>query len=67
MRLSSELEPLSYILQLSPNVSTESFIGTIKVNITWKIATKVIELHAHSELSINETNVKIRLLGTNET
>lgn len=66
-RLSNEIEPLSYILQLHPNVSTSSFVGTIKVNLTWKVESKVIELHAHPELNINETDVKVRLLGTNES
>lgn len=66
-RLSNEIEPLSYVLQLHPNVTTASFIGTIKVNLTWKSDSKVIELHAHAELNINETDVKVRLLATNES
>lgn len=67
LRLSNEIEPLSYILQLYPNISSASFIGTIKINLTWKVESKVIELHAHSELNINETDVKVRLLATNES
>lgn len=66
-RLSNEMEPLSYILELHPNVSSASFIGTIKINVTWKSDAKVIELHAHSELNVNETDVRVRLLGTNES
>lgn len=66
-RLSNEIEPLSYRLDLHPNFESSSFTGTVKMNLTWKIEAKVIELHAHYDLNINESDVKVRLLGTNDS
>lgn len=48
-------------------MKSSSFSGSIKINLTWKNEAKVIELHAHHELEIDETNVKIRRLDENKT
>lgn len=65
-RLPTDIEPLSYILNLYPNLETSTFTGNVKINLTWKAEAKVIELHSHYDLQINETNVRVRLLGVND-
>lgn len=37
----------------------------MKINLTWTAEAKAIELHAHYDLQIDETNVKVRLLSNN--
>lgn len=64
-RLSTDIEPLSYILQLHPDVEASTFTGIVKVNLTWRAESKVIELHTHYDLQIDEANVRVRLLSEN--
>lgn len=61
-RLPTDVTPTSYELKLYPNLEAATFNGSIKINITWKATTKKIELHAHFDLNINETDVRVRLL-----
>lgn len=65
-RLPTDIEPLSYILKLHPNFESSTFTGNVKINLTWKAEAKVIELHSHYDLQINETNVRVRLLSGND-
>lgn len=62
-RLSKEIEPVSYILELHPDMESSSFAGIVKINITWKAETKIIELHSHHDLQIDESKVLVRLLN----
>lgn len=64
-RLPTDIEPLSYILQLHPDVEASTFTGMVKINLTWRAEAKVIELHTHYDLQIDEANVRVRLLGGN--
>lgn len=64
-RLPTDIEPKSYILNLYPDFETSTFTGNIKMNLTWKAEAKVIELHSHYDLQIDETNVRVRLLSGN--
>lgn len=66
-RLPNEIEPLSYILELHPDFASSTFIGKIKINLTWKAEAKVIELHSHYDLQIDENNVKVRLLDGSDS
>lgn len=52
---------------MRPDINSSSFSGSIKINLTWKDESKIIELHAHHELEIDEANVKIRLVDANKT
>lgn len=65
-RLPTEIEPLSYILKLHPNLESSTFTGSIKINLTWKAEAKIIELHSHYDLQIDESNVRVRLLDEND-
>lgn len=64
-RLPTDIEPSSYILQLHPDVEASTFTGIVKINLTWRAEAKVIELHSHYELQIDEANVRVRLLSEN--
>lgn len=61
-RLPTDIVPESVSLDLYPDMATSTFTGKMKVNITWKAETKAIELHAHYDLNIDESNVRVRLL-----
>lgn len=37
------------------------------MNLTWKAETKAIELHAHYDLQIDESSVKVRLLNKKDS
>lgn len=65
-RLSKDIIPLSYILDLRPDFEASSFTGKVKINLTWTAEAKAIELHAHYDLQIDETNVKVRLLNKDD-
>lgn len=62
----TDIEPLSYILDLRPDLESSTFTGKIRMNLTWKAESKIIELHSHYDLQIDETNVKIHLLSGDE-
>lgn len=62
-RLPIDIEPLSYKLELYPDFESSTFTGKIRVNLTWRAEAKVIEMHSHYDLQIDETNVKVRLLS----
>lgn len=62
-RLSTDIEPISYILELHPDLESSSYTGIVKINITWKAETKTIELHSHYDLHIDESKVGVRLLN----
>lgn len=64
-RLPTDIEPLSYILNLHPDFEASTFTGIVKINLTWKAEAKTIELHSHNELQIDESNVRVRLLSGN--
>lgn len=49
-------------MDLRPDIESSTFSGTVKINLTWKAEAKVVELHAHYELEIDEPSVKIKLL-----
>lgn len=62
-RLPTEIEPLSYALELFPDLESSTFTGKVRVNLTWRAEAKVIEMHSHYDLQIDESNVKVRLLS----
>lgn len=64
-RLPTDIEPLSYILNLHPDFETSTFTGIVKINLTWKTEAKAIELHTHYDLQIDQPNVRVRLLSGN--
>lgn len=64
-RLPTDIEPLSYILNLHPDFEESTFTGIVKINLTWRTEGKVIELHTHYDLQIEESNVRVRLLSGN--
>lgn len=64
-RLPTDIEPLSYILNLHPDLEASTFTGNVKINLTWKTEAKAIELHSHYDLQIDESNVRVRLLSGN--
>lgn len=66
-RLPTDIEPLSYILELHPDLESSTFAGIVKINITWKAETKTIELHSRYDLHIDETKVRVRLLNSNDS
>lgn len=61
-RLPIDIEPLSYQLDLRPDLEASTFTGKIRINLLWKAESKIIELHSHYDLQIDETNVKVHLL-----
>lgn len=62
-RLPTDIEPTSYILNLHPDFEASTFTGNVKINLTWRAEAKVIELHTHYDLQIDESNVRVRLLS----
>lgn len=65
-RLPTDIEPLSYILDLRPDFESSTYTGKIRMNLTWKAESKIIELHSHYDLQIDETNVRVQLLNGDE-
>lgn len=65
-RLPTDIEPLSYILDLRPDFESSTFTGKIRMNLTWKAESKIIELHSHYDLQIDENTVQVRRLDGDE-
>ncbi|XP_055377677.1 aminopeptidase N [Condylostylus longicornis] len=61
-RLSKDVIPTSYVVNIRPNLDDGTFMGDIKMNLSWNDETKKISLHAHFDLEINEKDIKIRKL-----
>ncbi|XP_055848207.1 aminopeptidase N [Episyrphus balteatus] len=59
-RLSKDVIPTSYILNLRPNFEESNFAGDIRMNLSWNEDTKKISLHAHYDLNIYEKDIKLR-------
>lgn len=66
-RLSGDIEPTGYIVNLRANIAGSSLIGDVKIGLRLKSETKKIELHAHYDLKINLDTIRVTLLGTNTT
>lgn len=66
-RLSGDIVPTSYALNLRPNIAGSTFNGDVKIGLRWKTDTKKIELHSHYDLKINLDTIKVTLIGTNES
>lgn len=65
-RLPTDIEPLSYVLDLRPDIESSTFTGKIRMNLTWKAESKIIELHSHYDLQIDESTVQVHLLEGDE-
>lgn len=67
VRLPTDFVPLSYILDLRPNVENSTFAGTVKINISCEQQTNKIAFHSHFDMKIVVADIKFRRLKTNET
>lgn len=66
-RLPKIVIPHSYDLDLRPNMQDGSFHGKIKINATVQDKTDRIVLHAHQELQIEMSDIKVTRTGSTET
>lgn len=62
-RLSKDVIPTSYILDIRPNMIDDTFTGIIKMNLSWNDDTKKISLHAHHDLNIEEKDIILRKIN----
>lgn len=58
-RLTREVTPNSYKLELQPFPENGFFKGRIKINITWQETSDQIVLHAHQDLEISNSEVSV--------
>lgn len=56
IRLPLSIEPSHYILRIRPNVTTETFTGSVDIELNIKNTTDFIVLHS-KELNISEVNL----------
>jgi len=64
-RLTKDVIPSSYELNLEPNYAECTFSGLIKMNLFWKKDSKKISFHAHFDLNINDRKIKLQKIDTN--
>lgn len=63
-RLESEVKPLSYILDLNPNMEKSSFTGVVRINLTSTAAVNSISLHSHFDMVINASEIRLKEVET---
>ncbi|KAL7740187.1 hypothetical protein ACLKA6_003893 [Drosophila palustris] len=66
-RLTKDVIPSSYELQLEPNYEECTFSGLIKMNLIWKKDSKKISFHAHFDLNINDRKIKLQKVDSNSS
>lgn len=67
VRLPTDVKPLSYILDLRPDMEKSSFTGTVKINVSCEEQTNKIALHSHFDMLIKMSDIKLKQLKTNES
>ncbi|XP_044570841.1 aminopeptidase M1 isoform X2 [Drosophila ananassae] len=60
-RISKDVTPLSYEIFIETNISIKDFNGMVLMYIKWTTDSKKIYLHTHSDLYIEEKQIKLRL------
>ncbi|XP_037815960.1 aminopeptidase N [Lucilia sericata] len=64
-RLSKDVLPGGYKIDLRPNMKENTFTGSINMNLSWSVPTRKISLHAHFDLEINERSIKLSKISYN--
>ncbi|XP_065370998.1 aminopeptidase N [Calliphora vicina] len=64
-RLSKDVLPGGYKIDLRPNLMENTFTGSINMNLSWSVPTRKISLHAHFDLQINERSIKLAKISWN--
>ncbi|XP_037027645.1 aminopeptidase N [Bradysia coprophila] len=67
VRLPTDFTPLSYVLDLRPNLENSTFSGIVKINMSCEQQTNKIALHSHFDMKIVVADIKIKRLKNNET
>lgn len=63
-RLESEVKPLSYILDLNPNMDKSSFTGVVRINLTSTAVVNSISLHSHFDMVIIASEIRLKEVQT---
>ncbi|XP_034660437.1 aminopeptidase N isoform X1 [Drosophila subobscura] len=63
-RLPKEIVPLSYEVQIEPNIEEQTFTGYIKIHLRWINDLKKISLHAHFDLTLEDKKIKLKQMTT---
>lgn len=58
-RLPKEITPNSYDIELRPLIEDSTFTGTVKINASWQEQTNKITLHAHHDLQIDDSDIRV--------
>lgn len=58
-RLPKEITPNSYDIELRPLIEDSTFTGTVKINCSWQEQTNKITLHAHHDLQIADSDIRV--------
>ncbi|XP_023303104.2 aminopeptidase N [Lucilia cuprina] len=66
-RLSKDVLPSGYKIDLRPNMNENTFTGSINMNLSWSVPTRKISLHAHFDLEINERSIKLLKISHNSS
>lgn len=66
-RLPGEIVPNNYTLDLRPNLEESTFSGKIKIVMTWLEPTNQITIHAHTDMELAESDIKLSKIGMDET
>lgn len=64
-RLSRDVLPAGYEINLRPNIIDNTFTGSVKMNLSWSVPTRKISFHAHFDLQINERSIKLAKISLN--
>lgn len=59
-RLPRDFIPLNYTLDIRPNILESSFAGKIRIIVQCNETSDRITLHAHHELQIERSDIKLR-------
>lgn len=65
-KLPASVLPNHYTLEIRPNFEENTFGGSVKINVTFAEDAKEILLHAHAELEIQESSVKVRQIAADD-
>jgi Peptidase M1 N-terminal domain len=66
-RLPGEIVPNNYTLDIRPIIEESTFTGKVKIVMTFQEPTNKVVLHASHDLEIAENDIKLLMIGIDES
>ncbi|KAH8379861.1 hypothetical protein KR009_007687, partial [Drosophila setifemur] len=63
-RLPKEVIPLSYEIQIDPDIEAKTFNGNVEIHLKWVSDSKKVYFHAHLDLLIDHRKIKLTKINS---